>query len=153
MALTTFGAVMGFGSEMVGRMRDLFRRAAEEAKDPGLKETLLTLAKEDEKNYSLLEQARRENVTEMILEPIAGLQEEDYAMDLSLPGAPQDRDLLRKALALLERERAFFEASSNKMPLPEVARIFRKLAQKKERNLAQVKSIGLNRLLEDVSKV
>jgi len=153
MSLTTFGAIMGFASEMVGRTKDLCKAAAEKAKDPSLKETLQAFMKEREKNYSLMEQTRRENVTEMILEPVAGLQGEDYEIDLTLPDHANDADLLRIMLALLEKERKFFDDSSNKVPLPEVARIFRKIAQKKEKNLTQLKSLGLNQLLKDVSKV
>ncbi len=47
----------------------------------------------------------------------------------------EDADLLRAALILEEREKKFFSDVSIKVPLPEVARIFRKMAQKKQENL------------------
>ena len=153
MALTTFGAIMGFASQLVGRTKDLFKSANEKARDPGLKETLQAFLKEEEKNDSLMEQTRRENVTEMILEPITGLREEDYRIDLNLPDRASDVDLLRIILTFVEKERRFFDDCSNRVPLPEVARIFRKIAQKKEKNRIQLQSLGLNQLLKDVSKV
>ena len=144
MALSTFGAIMGFASEMVRNALEIYQIAVEKAKDPALKETLQALLKEEEKNYSLMEQTRRENVTEMILEPITGLRQEDYEMDVKLSDHTKDVDLLKVALALEEKEKKFFIDSSAKIPLPEVARIFRRIAQRKEKNLTQLKSLSLN---------
>ncbi len=144
MALSTFGAIMGFASEMIGSSLDIYKIAIGKAIDPNLKETLQALLKEEEKNYSLMEQTRRENVTEMILEPITGLRQEDYEMDVKLPDHTKDVDLLKVALALEEKEKKFFIDSSAKVPLPEVARIFRKVVKKKEENLSKLKSFGLN---------
>lgn len=144
MALTTFGAIMGFAVEMIGRSMDIYRTAVEKVKDPVLKENLQVLLEEGKKNSSLMEQARRENVTEMILEPIAGLQREDYEIDLKISGASEDSDLLQVALALEEKERRFFHDSSEKVPLPEVSGIFRKIARKKEKKIDHLKSLRLN---------
>jgi len=144
MALGTFGAIMRFASEMIGSSLDIYKIAIGKAIDPNLKETLQALLKEEEKNYSLMEQTRRENVTEMILEPITGLRQEDYEMDVKLSDHTKDVDLLKVALALEEKEKKFFIDSSAKVPLPEVSRIFRRITQRKEKNLTQLKSLSLN---------
>ena len=144
MALSTFGAIMGFASEIVGSAMDHYQVAVEKAKDPILKDTLKALLEEERKNYVLMEQTRRENVTEMILEPITGLYQEDYEIDLKLSDHANDADLLKVASAHEEKEKKFFNDSSAKVPLPEVARIFRRIAQRKEKNLSKLKSIGLN---------
>jgi hypothetical protein len=94
---------------------------------------------EEAKNYALMGKTRRENVTEMILEPVAGLQQEDYKIDLKVGDSMEDADLLRAAGILEERERRFFRDASAKVLLPEVARIFRKIAQKKEENLVRLR--------------
>jgi len=91
-----------------------------------------------------MEQTRRENVTEMILEPITGLHQGDYEFEVEIPDQAKDLDLLKIVLIFEEREQKFFQDSSQKVPLPEVARIFRKVAQKKEKNLTKLKSLGLN---------
>lgn len=144
MSLSTFGAMMGFAAEIVGRSLDIYRKAFEKVKDPVLKEKIQALLEEGKKNSSLMEQARRENVTEMILEPIAGLRQEDYKLDLEISGASEDSDLLQAALILEEKERRFFHDSSEKVPLPEVSRIFRKIVRKKEKNIDHLKSLRLN---------
>jgi hypothetical protein len=51
-------------------------------------------------------------------------------------------------MILEEREKKFFRDASSKVPLPEVARIFRRIAQKKEENLARLQGLGLNETLK-----
>ena len=147
MALSTFGAIMGFAAEMVQQTVTFYKTMVQKAKDPILREALKVLLEEEEKNYSLMEKTRRENVTEMILEPIAGLHQGDYDIEAEGMDQTKDVDLLKMALILEERERRFFSEVSDKVPLPEVGRIFRKVAQKKERSLAKLKTLGLNQFL------
>jgi hypothetical protein len=40
------------------------------------------------------------------------------------------------------REKIFFEEASAKVPLPEVARIFKKITRKKEENLTKLQGLG-----------
>jgi len=56
---------------------------------------LEALSEEQKRNYSLMVKARRENVTEMILEPVAGLKPEDYEIDLKVPGPAEDASILK----------------------------------------------------------
>lgn len=146
MALSTFGAIMGFAAEMVGQTRDTYKALIGKAKNPALKEVLQELAVEKGKNHSLMEKARRENVTEMILEPVTGLHEEDYEVDLKGLEQKDDADLLRLTLILEQREKKFFQDASTKLPLPEVARIFRKISRKMEEDLEKLQRLGLNQM-------
>jgi hypothetical protein len=151
MTLTTFGAIMSFALERVGYSVNIYKSMVQKAKDSVLKETLQLLLDEEIRNYALMEQTRRENVTEMILEPITGLQQEDYRIEVTLSDQPKDVDLLKVAIVLEEKEQNFFNDSSAKVPLPEVARTFRRIAQKKEKNLAKLKAFGLDQLLKGSS--
>ncbi len=141
MQLGTFGAVMGFASQLVSRSAEFYEAAADLARAPQLKEALSFLGERARKDSITMEQSRRENVTEMILEPITGLHQEEYDVAVAkvTPGA--DAEILRTALALEERGQRFFRDSSVKLPLPEVARVFRKVAQRKEENLARLRSL------------
>jgi len=141
MTLTTFGAIMGFAAEVVGQTGGAYKALVQKAQNPALRETLQSLLNEAGKNHSLMEQTRRENVTEMILEPVTGLHQEDYRIDLKMTDSAEDVDFLKTALMLEEREKKFFQDVSSKVPLPEVARIFRKIAQKKEGNLERLRSL------------
>ena len=143
MPLTTFGAIMGFAAEMAGKTSEIYNILAQKARNPTLKGVLQVWSAEEKKNHALMVQARRENVTEMILEPVAGLYQEDYEVELKVLDQMEDTDLLKGALILEERGKKFFREVSSKVPLPEVARIFRKIAQKKEENLARLQSLRL----------
>ncbi len=144
MTLTTFGAIMGFAAEVVGQTEGAYKTLVQKATNAVLRETLQSLLNEAGKNHSLMEQTRRENVTEMILEPIAGLNQEDYRIDWNLLDSGKEVDLLNAALMLEMREKKFFQEASSKMPLPEAARIFRRIAQRKQDNIAKLKSLGLD---------
>ena len=84
MALTTFGAIMGFAAEMAKSGGRSIRAWPQRAKDHALKEVLEALSAEERKNHALMMRTRRENVTEMILEPVSGLHQEDYEIDLKV---------------------------------------------------------------------
>jgi rubrerythrin len=146
MTLSTFGAIMGFAAQMVQQTETLYKTMIQKVENPVLREALQLLLEEEGKNYSLMERTRRENVTEMILEPIAGLHPDDYEIKTEGMDQSRDVDLLKTALVLEERERRFFSEVSDKVPLPEVGRVFRKVAQKKEKSLAKLKSLGLTQL-------
>ncbi len=147
MVLSTFGAVMGFAAEIVGQTKETYENLIGKASNPALKGSFQELAEEGKKNHSLMEKTRRENVTEMILEPITGLQREDYEMDLRGLEQKDDGDLLKIALTLEERQKRFFQDAAARVPLPEVARIFRKINQRKEQNIGKLQNLGLTQTL------
>jgi rubrerythrin len=144
MSLTTFGAIMAFSFEMVRYALDTYSAAVQKAKDPALKETLEALLQEANKNLVLMEQIRRENITEMILEPIHGLQRADYEMDITLSDQTQDSGLVKAALSVEKKMRKFLYDASAKVPIPEVRKMFLKLAQKKERNLTRLECLSID---------
>lgn len=71
-SLNTFGAVLSHAIEMEAQLSAWYSRIGEPAK-----------AKAADKRRKKLERARRENVVEITLEPITGLDAADYALDLS----------------------------------------------------------------------
>ncbi len=141
MTLTTFGAIMGFAAEMAKRKEEVYKSLAQKTRNSALRKVLEVLSDEESKNHALMMKTRRENVTEMILEPVTGLYPEDYEVDLKGTESMENASILKAALMLEERDEKFFQNASTKVPLPEVTRIFRKMAQKKEDNLAKLQSL------------
>jgi len=123
MSLSTFGAIMAFSFEMVRYALDTYGGAVQKAKDPALKEALEALLHETKKILVLMEQIRRENITEMILEPIHGLQRVDYEMDITLSDQTQDSGLVKVALGVEKKMRKFLYDASAKVPIPEVRKM------------------------------
>jgi rubrerythrin len=138
MALSTFGAIMGFAAKIIEQTKETYETLVEKARNPVLRETLQAFSGEEAKNYSLMEKTRRENVTEMILEHVTGLHQEDYEINLKMSDPMEDVEVVRAVIILEEREKKFFLDAAAKISFPEVARIFRKIAQKKEGNLAKL---------------
>ena len=141
MELGTFGAVMAFALQVVSQSAEFYETVCDRAKGPELKEVLKALQDGANRDRATMEQTRRENVTEMILEPIAGLRREDYmaTVDESVPGS--DAAIVKTALLLEGRDQRFFQDSAAKLPLPEVARVFRKVAKRREENLAKLRAL------------
>lgn len=78
--LNTFGAVMAYAIKLESDLTVYYKSAGDEAQ-----------AQNAEKRRLKLERIRRENVVEITLEPIEGLQAADYALDLedTSPGGQQ----------------------------------------------------------------
>lgn len=141
MELGTFGAVMAFASQLVTQSAEFYETVGDRARGPELKEVLKALQDGANRDRATMEQARRENVTEMILEPIVGLRREEYEARIGEVAPEADPEILKMALLLEERDQRFFRDSSAKLPLPEVARLFRKLAKRREENLAKLHAL------------
>lgn len=71
MALNSFGAILTFAIELETRLRDYYQAAGDSSR-----------AADADKRRQNMERVRRENVTEIKLEPIQGLDEADYPLDL-----------------------------------------------------------------------
>jgi hypothetical protein len=71
-SLNTFGAIMTFAIDLEGQLHEYYKAAGNGDR-----------AREADKRRSKLERVRRESVLEITLEAIDGLNEADYALNLS----------------------------------------------------------------------
>ena len=126
MELGTFGAIMSFALELEERASRFY----EEAAKGRLEETFRQLAQTSRKRLKRLERARRELVSEMILESITGLDGDDYRVDLRSGG--DEAGLVCQAEALEDAAVCFYQDAADKMPIREIARLFRQLARENE---------------------
>ena len=141
MELTTFGAILRFAINLEAEAEQRYHRAAEAAGPSPAGESLRALARAKRKRRQTLERARQENVAEMILETIRGLDGADFAAPaLSVGGS------LTATLASLatfeERCAAFYSAAGQKIGLAEVARIFDRLAREDEEHRQKALALG-----------
>ncbi len=72
MSLNTFGAILAFAIELESRLRDYYQAAGDAGR-----------ATDADKRRQNFERVRRENITEIKLEPIEGLHEDHYALNLT----------------------------------------------------------------------
>jgi rubrerythrin len=123
MELGTFGAIMGFALEL--------ETAAARFYESDSSEVFVQRARAARKRCRRLERARREMVSEMILESISGICSEDYAVAWDLEGA--EFTAPGRAEALEDAAIRFYLQAAEKMPIPEAARMLRRMADEHER--------------------
>ena len=89
-----------------------------------------------EKNRKNLLRTRQENVTEMILEPIAGLNSGDFEMNPGDPGAMSPEELKKTARKIEVRAVEFYQTAAQKIEtLKEVSRALKMVGKKRTANL------------------
>ena len=124
MELGTFGAILGFAMDLETQAAELYQAAAKAGGDAEFGEH----ARAARKRVSRLERARREAISEMILEAIVGLDRDAYLVELDLQ-TEDGRVLMGQALALEEAAVRFYLDAAAKMPIREVVRLFDRLAR------------------------
>lgn len=118
--LGTFGAVIRFAIDLESRAV-AFYQALADGGQTAAPDALQALVRAHKKRQQQLEQMRRENVTEMILEPIHGLERDRW--DIALGAS------LAEAVGLERHIAGFSLAAAAKVSIPQVARQFRRLAE------------------------
>lgn len=146
MELATFGAVLKFAIEFEDGAAKFYKTAAETLPAGAVKDTFLDLAKLKAKRKQITERARQDNVTEMILEPISGLRSEDFIANTTVMEGIAPVEAIKQALALEDKAASFYAAAAEKLSIPEVVRIFKKLGAEienhKEMLIKSCSSIG-----------
>lgn len=117
-SLVTFGAVLSFAIQFEADLQKYYQGIGNAER-----------AKEAEKRKAKLERTRRENVVEITLEPIEGLNEADYAVNLENTSAEGQRSVEQTAAQ-------FYVDSAPKMNVLQARRILERCGQEHEK-LAQ----------------
>ncbi|MFW9767236.1 MAG: hypothetical protein ACFFF9_01365 [Candidatus Thorarchaeota archaeon] len=135
MELGTFGAILKYAMEVEQEISTFYKTASEVTKDNDLADQFRELHKREEKRLKTLERIRRENVTEMILEPIVGLDSDDYKFDTRI-----DETKLVDTAVFLERTlHEFYSKAATKIEfLIEASYAFELLAEANERAVASL---------------
>lgn len=95
MSLTQFGSILTFAADLENRLAEFYEKASKEG---GIhSEEFSRRAKSCIKRKRRLERSRRENVTEITLEPIEGLNTADYQLDLT-NNIPKNVDVIEKLI-------------------------------------------------------
>lgn len=134
MELSTFGALLAFAIELEESAARFYRDAADGQDCEPVRETLLALARQNENRRKLLVATRQEHVTEMVLEPITGLNRSDYEIESQPPGGMTRTQVLAHAAEIERGAQRFYSdaAARGRDLLAGVARIFRRLAREKQ---------------------
>lgn len=110
-----------------------YESASGELKDQKLLGQFQDLQKRGLKRIKTLERVRRENVTEMILEPIIGLDSENHKLSTERPSGAEEKDIQELAVNIEKRLHEFYTHAAAKLDfLSEVAYSLELLAEANE---------------------
>ena len=142
MELGTFGAVIKFALELEAMAAAFYETASAITSTEQLKIPFEGHIQKRLMRMETLKRLRRENTTEMILEPIHGLQDEEYRVKSECPEGCPDEELLKLALELEERNQRFYEDAAKKIEfLIEPADIFERFAEENGDNATSLRKM------------
>ena len=142
MPLTNFGAILNFAEKVEQEDMEFYRKACASAAAEAYRLLFEIFVREGKKNLSLVQRTRRENVTEMILEPIRDFERDSYQLRVENADDLDGAAFIVAAVALENRAIRYYSDAAQKIRAqPEVSRALKTLAKKRTQRLDRIKSI------------
>lgn len=143
MELKNFGSIMGFAAELEAADKAFYEAAATNPACAEIKDLLEAFAKDEIKNEKNMLRARREHVTEMVLEPIIDFASEPFVSDRQGTPDMNLEQVLARALELEEKAQRFYNQASEKTKgLAEISRVLAKTGEKRAAHRAQLEALS-----------
>ncbi len=142
MPLENFGSVLNFAEELENQDQEFYEAVAGNPACSGHKQLFEQFAANAKKNVKTVQRTRRENVTEMILEPIKDFVRAPYCEVCQAAPSMTVEDALASAKRLEDRAvRYYTEAAAKIKALPEVARALKLLGKKHNGHLDKLTAL------------
>ncbi|MCF8106785.1 MAG: hypothetical protein K9K64_14980 [Desulfohalobiaceae bacterium] len=139
MPLTNFGSILKYAEDLETKDRGFYQAAAGNPKCATQTPLFESFTKDLEKNQKTIQRIRRENVTEMILEPVEGLTRSEFCIDLRDGGDLDEPAALENARNREDRAKRFYlKAAEQIKSQPEVARGLKQIAKKRGAHLEKL---------------
>jgi rubrerythrin len=139
MPLENFGSILNFAEELESQDEVFYSSLAANPACAHHKALFEQFAADAKKNIKTIQRTRRENVTEMILEPIRDFTRAPYCEECQGADTMDASEALNSAKTLEERaERYFTEAAQKIKALPEVARALKTIGKKHAAHLTKL---------------
>ena len=139
MPLENFGSILNFAEELESQDKVFYSSVAANPACAEHKALFEQFEADAKKNIKTIQRTRRENVTEMILEPIRDFTRAPYCEECQGAETMDASEALNSAKTLEERaERYFTEAAQKIKALPEVARALKTIGKKHTAHLTKL---------------
>ncbi len=143
MPLTNFGSILNFAEKLETRDQDFYNDIAENPVCAGHRQMFMQFAADAKKNCQAILRTRRENITEMILEPIENFTRAPFDDDFPMADNFSTGDALTNALHRETRAEGYYREASNKLKaLPEVARALKQIAKKRAAHKKKLEEVS-----------
>ena len=131
MPLENFGSILNFAEELESQDQEFYETVAGNPACSVHKQMFEQFAANAKKNVKTVQRTRRENVTEMILEPIKDFVRAPFCEECQAAAGMTVEDALATARRLEDRAvRYYTEAAAKIKALPEVARALKLIGKK-----------------------
>ena len=131
MPLENFGSILNFAEGLEKQDQEFFAAVAGNPACAEHKEMFAQFASDTGKNVKAVQRTRRENVTEMILEPIRDFTRAPFCEECAEAGSMRVEDALATTNRLVDRaERYYTEAAAKIKAQPEVSRALKTICKK-----------------------
>jgi len=142
MPLINFGSVLSFAEELEKQDEAFYAAAAANEAFSEHKDLFGQFFKDAGKNIKNAQRARRENVTEMILEPIKNFTRAPFCEEINPAEAKTIAEILDAARCLEKRaERYYTEAAIKIKALSEVSRVLKTIGKKHTAHLKKLDTL------------
>jgi rubrerythrin len=138
-ALNSFGSILSFAVELEDSLRRYYDQASGVSSDD-LAELFENYVRKSGKRKQRLISIRQDNVTEMVLEPISGLDAANYELTLKMPTSAGEA--IAQAIELEQRAERFYTEAEPKLNVTEPRRAFKKLAQENAERLSELREFA-----------
>ena len=143
MPLQNFGSILNFAEEIESLDRQFYAAAAGNPACAGHKELFAALEAESARNSTTVQRIRRENVTEMILEPVTDFTRAPFCEACEGAAVMAPDQVLATARKLESRaERYYGEAAGKLKALPEVSRALKSVEKIRKMRFVKLMSAG-----------
>jgi rubrerythrin len=143
MSLQNFGSILNFAAELESADQAFYLAAAANPACAEFKGMFEEFAADEKKNEKTILRVRRENVTEMILEPIYDFTKEPFVTDREGAETMSLEQVLSRALEIEDKARRFYTQAAEKInALPEVSRALARTAKRREAHKKRLQSLS-----------
>lgn len=142
MPLTNFGSILNFAEDLEKQDQAFYEAAAANPACQANEDLFKAFAVDGKKNVKNVQRTRRENVTEMILEPSKDFTREPFITEVPDAAGLDAAGAVAAAQQLEERaERYYAEAAKKIKALPEVARALKQVGKKRTAHLKKLATL------------
>jgi rubrerythrin len=142
MPLENFGSILNFAESIESQDQEFYALAAGNPACIAFKKIFEELAAEAAKNVKTIQRIRREQITEMILEPIRDFTRASFCEACEGAAVLSSSEILRIAIRLETRgERYYREAAEKIKALSEVSRALKVLGKIRKARLTKISSL------------
>ena len=142
MPLENFGSVLNFAEELETQDQSFYKAVAANPSCSEHKAMFEQFAADAEKNIKNVQRTRRENVTEMILEPISDFVRAPFCEECAGADSMSADDALATARRLEERAVDYYTQAAEKIKKqPEVSRALKTICKKHKAHREQLAAL------------